>query len=44
MESRIDYMKVSPDAFQAVWGLEKFVSQKAGICLTSAPMGQFRPI
>lgn len=31
MEPRIDYMKVSPDAFQAVWGLEKFVSQKAGI-------------
>ncbi|GAA0464939.1 carboxymuconolactone decarboxylase family protein [Parasphingorhabdus litoris] len=31
MEARIDYMKVSPDSFQAVWGLEQFVSQKAGI-------------
>ncbi|WP_299410838.1 carboxymuconolactone decarboxylase family protein [uncultured Roseobacter sp.] len=31
MEPRIDYMKVSPDSFQAVWGLEQFVSQKAGI-------------
>lgn len=31
MEPRIDYMKASPDAFQAVWGLEQFVSQKAGI-------------
>ena len=24
-------MKVSPDSFQAIWGLEQFVSQKAGI-------------
>ncbi|MDX8355754.1 carboxymuconolactone decarboxylase family protein [Cognatiyoonia sp. IB215182] len=31
MEPRIDYMKASPESFQAIWGLEKFVSQKAGI-------------
>ena len=31
MEPRIDYVKVSPDSFQAIWGLEQFVSQKAGI-------------
>jgi len=31
MEPRIDYTKISPDAFQAVWGLEQYVSQKAGI-------------
>ena len=31
MEPRIDYMKASPDSFQAVLALEDFVSQRAGI-------------
>ena len=31
MQPRIDYMKASPDAFKAVWALEQFVSDKAGL-------------
>ena len=31
MEPRFDYMKASPDSFQAVWALEQFVSHKAGL-------------
>lgn len=31
MESRLDYMKASPDAFQAVWALEQFVATKSGL-------------
>jgi AhpD family alkylhydroperoxidase len=31
MEARFDYIKASPEAFQAVWALEQFVSQKAGL-------------
>lgn len=31
MEPRIDYMRASPESLQAVWGLEQFVSQQAGI-------------
>ncbi|MFQ6550446.1 carboxymuconolactone decarboxylase family protein [Aestuariibius sp. 2305UL40-4] len=31
MQPRFDYMKASPEAFQAVWALEQFVSKKAGL-------------
>lgn len=31
MLPRFDYMKASPESFQAVWALEQFVSQKAGL-------------
>lgn len=31
MEPRINYMKASPDAFQAVWTLEQYVAGQAGI-------------
>lgn len=31
MQPRLDYMQASPDSVQAVWGLEQFVSRKAGL-------------
>ena len=31
MQPRIDYMSASPDSFQAVWALEKFVAEKSGL-------------
>lgn len=31
MEARINYMKAAPDAFQAVWALEKYVSEESGL-------------
>lgn len=31
MQERINYMQVSPDTFKAIWALEEFISQKAGI-------------
>ncbi|MTI11289.1 carboxymuconolactone decarboxylase family protein [Curvivirga aplysinae] len=31
MEQRMDYITASPEAFQAVLGLEEFVSQRSGI-------------
>lgn len=31
MESRLDYVKASPDSFRAVWALEQFVSHDADI-------------
>lgn len=31
MKTRIDYMTVSPESFQAVWALEQFVARDAGL-------------
>ncbi len=31
MQARIDYMQAAPDAFQAVWALEKYVSEDSGL-------------
>lgn len=31
MKTRIDYMTVSPEAFQAVWALEQYVAKDAGL-------------
>ncbi len=31
MKTRIDYMTVSPESFQAVWALEQFVAKEAGL-------------
>ncbi|MEM1048380.1 MAG: carboxymuconolactone decarboxylase family protein [Pseudomonadota bacterium] len=31
MKARINYMQAAPDAFQAVWALEKYVSEESGL-------------